>query len=225
METRDQILQAVRRDPLTVADICSRLKITRTAVNAHLKQLLASGLIQGVETRRSAGAGKPAVVYRAAEGSEDACSRAYRPFLLSLLSVLRERFGEQAMGELLEETGRRLARSAGFGKPGDVAADLRAAMTSADSLGASTELSSKEGGLLVRNYSCPLGAAVRVDESICRALTAFFSEATGKPAQTRCLREERLLCQYLIELPGMREGSADHKKKGRGRTEIYNEAR
>jgi len=39
---------------------------------------------------------------------------------------------------------RRLARSAGFGKPGDVAADLRAAMTSADSLGASTELSSKE---------------------------------------------------------------------------------
>jgi hypothetical protein len=128
--------------------------------------------------------------------------------------VLRERFGEQAMGELLEETGRRLARSAGFGKPGDVAADLRAAMTSANALGASTELSSKEGGLLVRNYSCPLGGG----GSRRRALTAFFSEATGKPAQTRCLREERLLCEYLIELPGTREGSADYKKKGRGRT-------
>jgi len=88
---------------------------------------------------------------------------------------------------------------------------LRAAMASADSLGASTELSSQEGGLLVRNYSCPLGAAVRVDESVCRGLTAFFSEATGKPAQTRCLRDERLLCQYLIELSGT---SADHKKKG-----------
>src|SRR5215471_5336561 len=114
METRDQILKAVRRDPLTVADICSRLKITRTAVNAHLKQLLASGLIQAFEMRRSTGAGKPAVVYRAAEGSEDANSCAYRPFLLSLLSVLHERIGERAMGELLEETGRRLARSAGF---------------------------------------------------------------------------------------------------------------
>jgi hypothetical protein len=102
--------------------------------------------------------------------------------------------------------GRHLARSAGFGKPGDVKADLRAAMASADSLGASTEVSSQKDGLLVRNYSCPLGAAVRLDDGVCRALTAFFSEATGKPAQTRCLRDERLLCQCLIELPGtMRE--------------------
>ena len=87
-----------------------------------------------VETRRSAGAGKPPVVYRAAEGSEDANSCAYRPFLLSLLNVLRERLGERAMGELLEETGRHLARSVGFGEPGDVEADLRSAMASADSL-------------------------------------------------------------------------------------------
>ena len=35
------------------------------------------------------------------------------------------------------------ARSAGLGKPGDVEAGLRAAMASADSLGASTELSSQ----------------------------------------------------------------------------------
>jgi predicted ArsR family transcriptional regulator len=211
VETRDRILNAVRRDRLTVADICSRLKITRTAVNSHLQQLLASGLIQAVETRRSPGAGKPAVVYRSAEGSEDANSCAYRPFLLSLLSVLHERFDERAMGELLEETGRRLARSAGFRKPGDAQADLRAAMASADSLGASTELSSLEGGLLVRNFSCPLGAAVRLDDGVCRALTAFFSEATGKPAQTRCLRDGRLLCQYLIELNGtMRQGDRRH---------------
>jgi len=215
MESRDQILDALRHDPLTVADICNRLKITRTAVNAHLKQLMASGLIQAGEMRRLPGAGKPAIVYRAAVGSEDACSRAYRPFFLILLSVLRERFGEQVTGELLEETGRRLARSAGLGQPGDVKADLRAAMASADSLGASTELSSQEGGLLVRNYSCPLGAAVRVDESVCRGLTAFFSEATGKPAQTRCLRDERLLCKYLIELPDtMRDGITDYEKKG-----------
>ena len=56
-----------------------------------------------------------------------------------------------------------------------------------------------------------VGAAVRVDEGVCRVLTAFFSEATGKPAQTRCLREERLLCQYLIELSGtIRTDHADH---------------
>ena len=100
-----------------------------------MQHLLASGLIQAVETRLSAGAGKPAVVCRAAEGSEDANSCAYRPFFLSLLSVLHDRLGEGAMGELLEETGRHLARSAGFGKPNNVEADLRAAMANADSLG------------------------------------------------------------------------------------------
>jgi hypothetical protein len=87
-----------------------------------------------------------------------------------------------------------LARSAGFGKAGDVDADLRAAMASADSLGASTELSSQEGSLLVRNYSCPLGSAVRVDEGVCRALTAFFSEASGSADDhgqvTRASRED-----------------------------------
>jgi len=53
----------------------------------------------------------------------------------------------------------------------------------------------------VRNYSCPLGSAVRDQPCVCRALAAFFSEATGRPAAEQCLRDGRLICQYFIDNP------------------------
>ena len=43
-------------------------------------------------------------------------------------------------------------------------------------------------------------AAVRQEPCGCRALAVFFSEATGKPVEERCLREGKLICQYLIQM-------------------------
>ena len=45
-------------------------------------------------------------------------------------------------------------------------------------LGASTEVVEQPGGVLVRNYSCPVASAVRTEPCVCRALAAFFSEAS-----------------------------------------------
>jgi len=55
--------------------------------------------------------------------------------------------------------------------------------------------------VLVRNYSCPVASAVRTEPCVCRALAAFFCEATGQPAVEQCLRGERLICQYLVQRP------------------------
>jgi hypothetical protein len=68
-------------------------------------------------------------------------------------------------------------------------------------LGASTEVVEQPGGVLVRNYSCPVASAVRTEPCVCRALAVFFSEATGQPAVEQCLRGERLICQYLVKRP------------------------
>ncbi len=199
MATRDKILAAISREALTVAEICERLGVTRNAVILQLKQLEAAGLARAVATRQGGGAGKPSIVYEAAVGSEDVASTAYRPFLVSLLAVLCEGTMGDALAKLLEETGRRMAREAGLANPPDFETGLRAAMAAADSLGATTEATAHEGGVLVRNYSCPVASAVRGESRICRALAAFFSEATGRPVTEMCLRQGRLTCQYLIE--------------------------
>lgn len=73
-------------------------------------------------------------------------------------------------------------------------------MAAADALGASTEAVEHADGIMVRNFSCPIGSAVRQEPCGCRALAAFFSEATGKPVQEHCMREGKLICQYLIQL-------------------------
>ena len=201
MATKTEMLDLLRREALTVAEMCERLNVTRNAVNVQLRQLEAAGVVRKVKTRSRNGLGKPAAAYEAAPGSEDISSGAYQIFLSGLVTVLKKRLDQEALGEILEEAGRQIARDAGLSKPPDFEAGLKAAMAAADALGASTEAIRQSGEVLVRNYSCPVGSAVREEPCLCRALASLFSEATGCPTTEQCMRGDRLICQYLIKMP------------------------
>ena len=201
LTTRTDILDLLRRDALTVSQLCERLGITRNAVNVQLRLLEVHGLVRPSASRPRGAVGKPAVLYEAAPGSEDLSSKAYQVFLPGLLAVLKDRLDPAMLGEVLDELGRQLARAAGLGSPADFDSGLAAAMSAADALGASTEAVAQDGGLLVRNYSCPLGSAVRQEACVCRAMASFFSEATGREVSERCERGERLVCQYFVKAP------------------------
>lgn len=199
MTTKKAILAALRREHLSVADLCKHLGVTRNAINVQIKQLEAEGLVRAVPVRRQGRLGKPTAVYEAAPHSEDVASNAYQPFLASLVQVVDGRLGHEALSELLEHAGRQMARQAGLSNPESFEAGLQAAMAAADALGATTEAVWYEGNVMVRNYSCPVGTMVRSEPCVCRAFAAFFAEATGCPVSEHCLRDERLICQYLIE--------------------------
>jgi predicted ArsR family transcriptional regulator len=199
MTTKNDILSLLQREALTVVQLCERLGVTRNAVNVQIKQLEAEGFVRTSKLRQRGALGKPATLYEAAPGSEDVASLAYQTFLSGLLAVLREQIGESALADVLEQTGRRLARDAGLGDTSDFESGLRAAMAAADALGATTEAIVQPDGMMVRNYTCPMGSAVRGEPCVCRALASFFSEATGCPATEQCAREDRLICQYFIK--------------------------
>lgn len=200
VSTKNDILSLLQRDALTVAQLCERLGITRNAINVQIKQLEAEGLVRRQKALERGAVGKPSTVFEAAPGAEDVNSGAYPAFLRALLTTLSNECGKEALGDLLEKAGRQLARAAGLSSPADFESGLRAAMAAADALGANTEAIEQPGGIMVRNYSCPIGSAVRQEPCGCRALAAFFSEATGKPVQEHCLREGKLICQYLIQI-------------------------
>lgn len=199
MTTRNEIINLLRREPLTILQLCERLGVTRNAVNVQIKQLEAEGLVRRSKLRQHGGLGKPAIFYETSPGSEDVASVGYRAILLSLLKILAKRENSPNLGKILEQTGRQFARDVGLAEPTDFQSGLQAAMAAANALGASTEAIVQPNGVMVRNYSCPLGSAVREEECVCRALAAFFSEATGRPATEHCLRNDRLICQYLIK--------------------------
>ncbi|WP_186108389.1 helix-turn-helix transcriptional regulator [Burkholderia gladioli] len=212
MTTKNDILSALQREPLTVVQLCERLGLTRNAINVQLKQLEAEGRVRRRKVLQTGLPGKPAALFEAAPGSEDSASSAYRVFLLGLLGVLGERLSGKELESLMEETGRRMAREGGLAPSADFAADLARAMGAADSLGASTEAVPVEDGVMVRNYSCPLGGATRSEPCVCKALAAFFSEATGNPVTECCLREDRLICQYLVQVKQERKGATRRKR-------------
>lgn len=199
MSTKSDILNLLQRAPLTVVQLCEHLAVTRNAVIVQLKQLESEGLVRRSKIRPPNTVGKPPVVFEAAPGSEDVTSTAYQILLTNLLAVLKDRYDADELGEVLEQTGRQLAQSAGLSNPQNFQSGLHAAMAAADSLGASTEAVVQEGGVMVRNFTCPVGSVVREEQCVCRAMAGFFSEATGQPASECCLREDRLICQYFIE--------------------------
>lgn len=199
VSTKSDILQLLQREPLTVVQLCEHLAVTRNAVIVQLKQLESEGLVRRSKIRPPNTVGKPPVVFEAAPGSEDVTSTAYQVLLTQLLATLKDRYDVDELGEVLEQTGRQLAQRAGLANPLDFDSGLRAAMAAADALGASTEAVSQDGGVMVRNFTCPVGSVVREEQCVCRAMAAFFSEATGRPASEQCLREDRLICQYFID--------------------------
>ncbi|MFZ6769954.1 helix-turn-helix transcriptional regulator [Undibacterium sp. Di26W] len=200
MTTKNNILNALRRESLTVIQLCEHLGVTRNAINVQLKQLEAEGRVRRKKGMQTGVPGKPAITYEAAPGSEDATSKAYPVFLMGLISTLRKKLNPDEMLNVLDETGRNLARTAGLSASADFNDDLSRVMKVADSMGASTEAIAVPGGIMVRNYSCPVGGAVRSEPCLCVTLAALFSEATGKPVTERCLRDDRLICQYFIEI-------------------------
>jgi len=199
--TKLDILTLLQREPLTVSDLCARLGVTRNSINVQIKQLEAEGAVQRSRQVQSGMPGKPAIVYEARPGHEDSRSQAYRGFVSNLVAVLGGQLDRQVLSDIFERTGRRIAREAGLPKDKDFDAKLKAAMAAADLLGASTEAVKTEEGVLVRNYNCPMGNAVRSESCVCGALAAFFSEATGCPASERCQRGDKLVCRYLITAP------------------------
>ena len=140
-------------------------------------------------------------LYEAAPGSEDLSSSAYQVVLAALMGELGSRLPAAKLSDILEQTGRRLARDAGLNPAAGFDEALRAALAAVEGLGASTEVVEQPGGVVVRNYSCPIASAVRTEPCVCRALAAFFSEATGQPSVEQCLRGERHICQYLVQRP------------------------
>ncbi len=198
MTTKSDILDLLRRQPLTVAQLCERLGVTRNAVNVQLRQLEAEGLVRRGTQKERGVVGKPPSTFEAAPGSEDIASAAYRAVLLAVLSATKAMSGPETLRDILEKAGRGLAASIDDAGPRDFETRLRKAMAMVDALGASTEAVPQPGGIMIRNYSCPVGGAVREEPCVCEAMAAFFSEATGCPASEYCLREDRLICQYFI---------------------------
>ncbi|GJM02611.1 MAG: hypothetical protein DHS20C08_11120 [Rhodomicrobium sp.] len=199
MATRDQITALLRETPKTISELAAELGVARNAISFQLHRLIAEGIVEKGTIRRKSRAGKPAQEYKITPGKEDLGSHAYTPFVKSLLVQLPKHLSPAKRKSLLEQVGKHMAVEAGLSNNEDFQTNLRAAINLVNKLGATAEWYDDDDQVIVRNISCPLAGAVRVEPCVCDAVAAFFTEATGAKTTASCQHDENLVCRYIIE--------------------------
>jgi predicted ArsR family transcriptional regulator len=192
----------LRRSNRTVEDLARALDLTDNGVRAHLAVLERDGIVrQRGSLRRTSGGGKPAYVYELTQEGEELFPKAYEPTLGRLLDVLSERLGPQESEALLRSVGRRLAEEHSTRADGGHAR-LKTAVEVLNELGGLAELEERDGALVIRGYSCPLGGVTPEHPEVCRMAEALVAEVAGVPVHEHCDRGERPRCCFEIASVG-----------------------
>ena len=194
--TRGRIIDLIRRSPITVTELATRLGLTYNAVRGHLAALERDGLVRAGETRR--GGTRPAAVYELAPGVDDALSRAYMPFASHLVRALTERLPGSELDEIMRDVGARLA--AEWPQPrGTLPQRVENASALLAELGAPNEIEHTDGTLRIRGVGCLLAAAVQKRPHVCRAMETLLTTLLATPVRECCDRGERPRCCFAIE--------------------------
>ncbi len=195
--TRKQIFSRIQRAASTVEQLSAALSITPAAVRSQLGHLEREGLVVRSELLRK-GAGQPAIVYRVAEGAEDAFSSAYKPLLVNLVDCLSDALSEKQLTKLMREAGRRVAMAEpSFGRT--LSQRIETTVASLEELGASIDVEHVDCDIKITSYACPLATAVHCRPEVCKAVRAFIAEATACPVREQCKREQvPLVCEFVL---------------------------
>ena len=196
--TRGQVVTLLRRSDHTVEELAQALGLTDNGVRAHLAVLERDGIVrQRGSVRRSSGGGKPAYVYELTQEAEDLFPKAYEPALSRLLDVLSDQLGPEQSEALLRSVGRRLAGGHSV-RTNDARARLESAVEIFNELGGLAELEERDGTLVIRGYSCPLGGVSPDHPEVCRMAETMITELAGVPVYEHCDRGERPRCCFEV---------------------------
>jgi predicted ArsR family transcriptional regulator len=193
--TSGQLLELLRRTPMTVEELALALGVTRTAVRAQLASLERDGFVEQRGSRR--GTSKPSRLYGVTSQAEVLFSRAYVPILTRLLQVLA---GSQEPAEFdatMREVGRELMQGHRVAA-GTLGERIAGASALLNELGGLTEVEEENGSYLIRSHGCPLAAATANHPEVCNALESMLSVFVGSEVNKCCDRYDRVRCCFEI---------------------------
>jgi len=200
--TRGQVVTLLRRAGFTVDELARELDLTNNGVRAHLVTLERDGIVrQSGVVRNESGGGKPAYLYELTPEAEDLFPKAYEPVLHRLLDVLAEQLESDESEALLRSVGRIMAEERTV--PSDGArARLEAAVDVLNELGGLAELEERNGGFVIRGYSCPLAGVTPDHPEVCRMAETLIAELAGVSVHEHCDRGERPRCCFEMASTG-----------------------
>lgn len=196
VSTRGRVVDLLRKEPMTVDDLASRLELTDNAVRLHLTALERDGFIRATGVRRG-GPGKPAVLYAVEAHADTELSRAYAPMLGALTDELATRLTPRELRTVFRRAGERMVSGVAPGE-GTPVARARAAARWLTQLGASISVEQKDGGIVLRGEGCPISAVVGAHKEGCAAVESVVAHISGATVREQCERGERSRCRFHL---------------------------
>jgi len=202
-DSQEWILYLIKtKGPLTAQALAEALQITAMGVRQHLKRLTEEGLVEHHDRR--SGVGRPARHWELTAQGHGRFPDSHGELTVSLLGSVRSVFGAKGLDRLIEARTRETTRAYRERLEGVAGIDRRLAtlaeLRSAEGYMAEWRPGEDGSYLFVENH-CPVCAAARVCQGLCRSELEVFQACIGDGWSVE--RSEHLLdgarrCAYRI---------------------------
>lgn len=202
-DRRLQLLHILKTlGPRSTSSLANRLEMTLAGTRKHLKLLERDKLV--ASSGIAGGVGRPDLVWRLTETGHNRFPDTHETLTLDLIGAIRSVFGEAGLDKLIAtregETTTRYVRALSSASSARQKIEHLAELRSEEGYMAQVEQVDDRTWRLAENH-CPVCAAARVCQGLCRSEQAIFRQVLGKSFTVE--RDEYLLdgarrCSYLI---------------------------
>lgn len=190
-QTRSRVVELLRAQPRTIADLAGELGITEEAVRRHLRELEQDGLVES-EAVRSGGRGRPSSVHRLTDRGHRLFPQRAAELANELWRYLEEQHGRAALLGFLRwrREQQRERYDAELAEAGTLEerADQLAELLSADGFLARTEVAAAPDGrpvLRLTQTHCAVQDVAAEHPEICAHEAAMFRDLLGARVSRR----------------------------------------
>lgn len=193
-----RILEALKlRGPLTARELAALRGGGTVAMRAHLRNLVASGLVAHEEERRAVG--RPARRYRLTPASDALFPKHYDLLAVKLAETVAAELGEEALVRILRRWLDELHPYLDAQLPNDFQARLEALATHQSSFGFMASVRKERVGLTVVEQNCPIAKVASRFPQICNHEATLFQRVLRRNVELACCQARGdALCEFRI---------------------------
>lgn len=185
--TRRRILDCIKLKGGMSVDLLGReLGIMPVTIRAHINVLERSNLVKRKELRTGR-AGRPRIVYSLTEQADDLFPNDYDHLAASLISSMRDLYGNDSVKQVLRRVGEEMAKSnAEEVKSNNLGERIKGATRVMNKIGSLATWQRDGDGYSVTAHNCPYLHVANECADICDMEVAFLKEVLDREVMLEC---------------------------------------
>ena len=199
--TRMEILELLRKRPLSAEAISGQLGITPNAVRQHLTNLERDGFVRSEPQR--AKRGRPSLLFSLTERADSVFPKRYGQLASMVLTEVRDLGGEELLDEIFRRLAQRHADEIAPQLEGlDFEARLQRVVAWIGRAGTLAEAEDSEEGVRVVIHNCPFRNTALRFPQVCTITPHLLNQLLDVPvSQEKSIHRRDPYCSFVVQRP------------------------